>query len=172
MEQTHSFGPIRLAPGVLPRHVLAYLFAAFVSIGMFTYLIALTPYILTVNLGLPEEQQGQLSGDLQFGVIGWWGAFSDRVGRRAVYIAGFAILCVAYASYGFATSSLQLVGFRLIFAVGVAATTTSLAAVLADYAHEDSRGKLTGISFFFATSADSSSAARVRSKPRSNRARG
>ena len=155
MEQSHSFGPIRLAPGVLPRHVFAYLFAAFVSIGMFTYLIALTPYILNVNLGLPEDQQGQISGDLQFwqeivllGVIGWWGAISDRVGRRVVYIAGFAILAVAYVSYGFATSTLQLTGFRLIFAMGVAATTTSLAAVLADYAHEDSRGKLTGISFF------------------------
>ncbi len=154
-EPSHSIGPIKLAPGVLPRHVYCYLFAAFISIGVFTYLIALTPYILNVNLGLPEDQQGRLSGNLALAqeillllVLGWWGALSDRIGRRYVYIMGFAILSVAYATYGFATSGWQLTLFRLIFAMGVAATTTSLATVLADYAAEESRAKLTGVSFF------------------------
>ncbi len=153
-DEEHKLGPIRLAPGVLPRHVLAYLFAAFISIGMFTYLVALTPYVLRVNLGLPEGDFGRASGDLQFwqeiallSVIGWAGALSDRIGRRAVYIGGFAILAVAYASYGFASTYPQLAVLRLIYAIGVAATTTNLSAVMADYAHEDSRGKLTGIAF-------------------------
>lgn len=156
MTETHkTIGPIKLAPGVLPRHVYSYLFAAFVSIGMFTYLIALTPYVLRVNLGVSEAEFGRASGDLQFwqeimllGVIGWWGAFSDRVGRRAVYILGFGILSVAYAAYGFANSVLMLTVVRLLFSFGVAATTMSLAAVVADYAHEDSRAKLTGVAFF------------------------
>ena len=124
-EERKTIGPIKLAPGVLPRHVYSYLFAAFVSIGMFTYLIALTPYVLRINLGVSEEEFGRVSGDLQFwqeivllGCIGWWGAFSDRVGRRAVYILGFGIMAVAYAAYGFANSVLVLTLVRLLFASG------------------------------------------------------
>lgn len=154
-ETCKTIGPIKLAPGVLPRHVYSYLFAAFISIGMFTYLIALTPYVLRVNLGVSEGEFGRVSGDLQFwqeiillGCIGWWGAFSDRVGRRAVYVLGFGIMAVAYAAYGFANSVLVLTFIRLIFAFGVAATSMNLAAVVADYAHDDSRGKLTGVAFF------------------------
>jgi MFS family permease len=152
---SHKLGPIQLAPGVEPRHVLCYLFAAFVSIGLFTYLIALTPYILRVNLGLPEAEHGQVSGDLQFwheivalAVIGWWGAMSDRFGRRIIYIIGFVILGIAYASYSFATSEPELIIYRLIFAAGIAATAALMSAILADYPAEQSRGKLTGIAFF------------------------
>ena len=153
-EVKETLGPIKLAAGVRKRHVFTYLFAAFVSIGMFTYLIALTPYVLRVNLGLSEEELGRATGDLQFWqeialliVIGFWGALSDRIGRRLVYIFGFALLAVAYAAYGFANSILTLTLVRLVFAVGVAATTMSLAAVIADYTDESSRAKLTGIAF-------------------------
>lgn len=150
-----KFGPINLAEGVQPRHVAAYLFAAFVSIGLFIYLTALTPYILRVNLGLDESKFGQVSGDLQFWqellvifAIGWWGAMSDRFGRRAIYIAGFLILTVGYATYAFSTSVPELIATRLVFALGVAATTALLSAMLADYPAEDSRGKLSGLAFF------------------------
>ena len=149
------FGPINLAEGIKPRHVTAYLFAALVSIGLFIYLTALTPYILRVNVGLDEARFGQVSGDLQFWqellvifAIGWWGAMSDRFGRRIIYILGFLILTVAYATYAFATSVPELIAVRLIFALGVAATTALLSAMLADYPAEDSRGKLSGLAFF------------------------
>ena len=148
-------GPIRLAPGVRPRHVFCYLFAALVSIGLFTYLVALTPYVLSVNLGLPESDHGRLSGDLQFwqeimllSTIGLWGAMSDRFGRRITYVTGFVILFLAYGAYAFATTPTELIAYRMIFALGIAATTTNLAAILADYAEDDSRAKLTGIAFF------------------------
>jgi len=151
---TRSFGPIQLAPGVTPRHVLCYLFAAGISIGMFTYLMTLTPYILTVNLGIPEAQHGRVIGNLQFLqeivvilCIGWWGAMSDRHGRRAVYIVGFLLMMVAYGIYSFATSLPQLFAFRMVFALAVAATTTNLSAILADYPLEASRGKMTGMAF-------------------------
>ncbi len=153
-ETKETIGPITLAPGVSRRHVFVYLFAAFISIGMFTYLIALTPYVLRVNLGLSEDELGRATGDLQFwqeimllAVIGFWGALSDRIGRRLVYIFGFALLAVAYAAYGFANSILTLTLVRHVFAMGVAATTMSLAAVIADYTDEDSRAKLTGVAF-------------------------
>lgn len=153
-EPAARLGPIFLAPDVTRRHLLTFLFASFVTIGLFTYLTLLTPYVLNVNLGLAERQQGQVSGLLQFSqeilillCIGWWGAMSDRVGRRTIFIAGFAILALAYALYSFANSVPELVGYRLIYGFGLAAASAMLATVLADYPAERSRGTLIGFSF-------------------------
>ena len=153
-DSPETLGPIRLAPGVRRRHVLAYLFAAFVSIGLFTYLATLTPYVLDVNLRVPQGEQGTVSGNLQFwqemvmlAFSGFWGAMSDRLGRLPVYSAGFLFLAVAYVLYPTATSIGELTAYRLVFGIAIAALTSMLAAVAADYAHEDSRGKLTGFSF-------------------------
>ena len=149
-----SFGPVQLAEGVTTRHMLCYLFAALISIGMFTYLMSLTPYILKVNLGIPSEEHGRVIGNLQFlqeiiviGCIGWWGAMSDRFGRRAIYIVGWILMGIAYSVYSFATSIEGLFALRIVFALAVAATTTNLSAILADYPQDASRGKMTGISF-------------------------
>jgi len=154
-EPPRRLGFIELAPGVLPRHALSYLFAALISIGLFAYLAALTPYVLTVNLALPDAEQGRASGLLQSWqeivillVIGWWGAASDRVGRRAVYIAGFVLMAIAYVLYPLASSLPVLIAFRLVFGCAVAALGAMLATVLADYPLESSRGRLTGFAFF------------------------
>ncbi|MFQ5635178.1 MAG: MFS transporter [Gammaproteobacteria bacterium] len=135
--------------------MLCYLFAALISIGMFTYLMSLTPYILKVNLGIPDEQHGRVIGNLQFlqeivviGCIGWWGAMSDRFGRRAIYVVGFLLMMAAYGIYSFATSLVELFALRIVFALAVAATTTNLSTILADYPQDQSRGKLTGMAFF------------------------
>jgi MFS family permease len=150
-----KFGPIRLMPGVTRGHVGAYLWAAFVSIGIFTYATTLQPYLLEVNIGVPIEQRGGVSGDLQFWqeiitlmCVGLFGAWSDRVGRRIVYITGFLVTALAYAAYPFANDVGQLLIYRLIYAVGIAALGGMLATVLADYPVDADRGKLTGISFF------------------------
>lgn len=151
---TRSFGPIRLMPGVLPSHVSAYLWAAFVSIGVFTYATALQPYLLEVNIGVPQGERGRVTGDLQFWqeivtllLFGVFGAWSDRVGRRTVYIFGFLVTALAYAAFPFADDTGQLLIYRLVFAVGVAALGGMLATVLADYPQDPDRGKLTGLSF-------------------------
>ncbi len=124
------FGPNRFTPGVSPRHVICFLFAALISIGVFTYLVALTPYVLSVNLGLPESEHGRVIGDLQFWqeivvitTIGRWGAMSDRLGRRTAYI-GFPADGGCLRIYAFATSLPQLFAYRMVFALAVAATTT------------------------------------------------
>ncbi|MEN9788787.1 MAG: hypothetical protein RLZZ473_851 [Pseudomonadota bacterium] len=149
-----KFWFVRLMPGVMPAHVAAYLWAAFVSIGIFTYATSLQPYLLQVNIGVPAEQRGQISGDLQFWAevitlltVGLFGAWSDRVGRRIVYVVGFLITGLAYAAYPFADDVNQLLIYRLIYAVGVAALGGMLATVLADYPVDADRGKLTGLSF-------------------------
>lgn len=148
-------GPVRLAPGVLPRHALCYLWAAFITIGLFSYVTALQPYILAVNLGIPPEQRGVVSGSLYFWqevlvvlVIGFIGAWSDRVGRRVVFVIGYLIMALAYAAYPFASDYAQLLAYRLIFALSVATLAGMLLAVLADYPDEQDRGKLTGIAVF------------------------
>ncbi len=151
----NTFGPVRLMPGVTRGHVAAYLWAAFVSIGIFTYATALQPYLLEVNIGVPSGERGVVSGNLQFWqeiitllCVGLFGAWSDRVGRRVVYIVGFLITGLAYAAYPFADDVGQLLIYRLIYAVGIAALGGMLATVLADYPIDADRGKLTGISFF------------------------
>ncbi|MEO7385644.1 MAG: MFS transporter [Gammaproteobacteria bacterium] len=149
-------GPIGLAPGILPRHVGAYLIGAFFSIALFSYLTSLTPYVLKVNLGLPEDQHGRLSGNLQFIqeiaillAVGWWGALSDRLGRRFVLMAGFLITALAYVLYPLATSVPELLAYRLLFGLGVAAGGAMLTAVVAgDFPDERSRGSLTGLTYF------------------------
>lgn len=153
LSTTHRFGPVRLAQGVTSRHVLCYLYAAGISIGMFTYLMTLTPYILTVNLGIPEARHGRVMGNLQFlqeivvlACIGWWGAMSDRHGRRSVYVAAWLLMALAYGTYAFATSLPQLFLCRAVFALAVAATTTNMSAILADYPQNESRGRFVGIS--------------------------
>lgn len=146
---------IELAPGVARRHVLAYLFAAFVSIGLFTYLTALTPYIFRVNLQLDPSMHGKVQGDLQFwqeivmlAVIGLFGALSDRWGRRPIYIAGFVVTALAYALYPYAGTAGELFAYRLVYGVGIAALGAMLATIAGDYPAESSRGKLIGVSFF------------------------
>jgi MFS family permease len=146
---------IRLAPGVRRSHVLSYLFAAFVSIGLYTYFSALTPYVLQVNLGLPQAEHGRVSGNLQFwqevillATIGWWGAMSDRIGRRAVYVAGFVVVAAGYGLYAFAGSVGELLAYRLVIGFGIAATAAMLSTIIADYPEEGSRGSLTGVAFF------------------------
>jgi len=148
-------GPIKLMPGVLPRHVLTYFFSAFLCIGLFTYVTQLQPYVLGVNLGIPSSQQGAVSGNLAFIAelviavsIGIWGSLSDRVGRQRVYIAGFLILGLGYAAYPFADDPAQLALYRVIVGFGVAAVSGMLATILADYPRDESRGVMTGITYF------------------------
>ncbi len=148
-EQSKSFGPVRLAQGVRPKHALFFLLSAFLGICLTTFISAFQPYLLTVNLGLPEDQQGQVSGMALFAgevvlllsssVIGAW---SDRLGRQLVFIGGMIILALGWVILGYVDSVTTLVAARMFMSVGVSVVNVMISALMADYPAEDSRGKL------------------------------
>ncbi len=73
------------------------------------------PYILTEILQIPEERQGMFTGNLAAGaeifqmlVVGFFGAWSDRTGRRLVFGIGFALFALSYFPITLATSETEL----------------------------------------------------------------
>lgn len=152
LERTYRIGPIHLAPGVEPRHGWTFLVAAFFSIGLMIFISIGQTYILNEHLGVPESNQGAISGNLVFltEIVTLLlflpaGVLMDRIGRRGVYAAGFLVLALTYALYPLAESVEALYLYRVIYAIGVVAVAGGLSTVLADYPAERSRGKLVAI---------------------------
>jgi MFS family permease len=149
-------GGISLAPGYLPRHALVYLYAAFITIGLFAFVSYMQPYLLTVNIGLPAHLQGRTLSALNFAnellalcLVAPFGALADKIGRRSVYAFGLLWLAAGFLLYPLARTLPELTGCALFFSVGVAAIGTMLGTVLADTAAEESRGRLVGLAGFF-----------------------
>lgn len=145
-------GPIELAPGVTRGNVLVKLAAAFVGIGALSGIAILQSYILNAHLHIPRGEQGTLAGNLAFWseIVGLllfvpFGIAADRIGRRAVLSFGFVMLALGWGLYPFAADAQQLLGYRLIYAVGAAATAGTLATLVNDYPLDTSRGKLIGV---------------------------
>lgn len=150
------FAGIMLAPGYGPRHAASYLYGAFVTIGLFAFIAYFQPFLLTANLGLPAEMQGRTLAALNFAnellallLVAPFGALADKIGRRAVYAAGFLWMGAGFVLYPLAGTVPQLLGCALFFSVGVAAVGTMLGTVLADTPAEGSRGRMVGIAGFF-----------------------
>jgi MFS family permease len=149
------FGGIKLAPGFLPSHVVTYLYAAFITIGLFAFVSYIQPYLLTVNVGLAPHLQGRTVSALNFAnelvalcLVAPFGALADKIGRRSVYAFGFLWLAAGFLWYPMARTVPQLAGCALFFSVGVAAVGTMLGTVLADTPAEESRGRLVGLTGF------------------------
>jgi len=145
-------GPIWLAPGISRGNCLTKFYAAFVSIGMLTGMSLLQSYVLTEHLGLKRGQTGAVAGDLAF----WteivmiltmvpFGILSDRIGRRPVLVFGILMIALGYALYPFATSTAELLVYRLFYALGASAAASMIACLTTDYPQERSRGKMIGI---------------------------
>jgi MFS family permease len=152
----HRLGGIALAPGYLPRHAIAYLYAAFITIGLFAFVSYMQPYLLTVNLGLPEQVQGRTISGLNIAnellalcLVAPFGALADKIGRRPVYAFGLLWLAAGFLLYPTVRTVAGLTACALFFSVGVAAIGTMLGTVLADTAAETSRGRLVGLTGFF-----------------------
>ena len=143
---------MNLTPGVRGRHMSAFYFACFSGILLTTFVPQMQPYLLTESLGLPQNAQGAISGDLSFWgecaivlAVMLWGPLSDKLGRRPIMTAAFLLSALSLVLHSYADSYAELLLARLVFAVGIAAYSCMAVALIADYAQEDSRGKATGL---------------------------
>ena len=125
--------------------------ACLIALLLFTFMPQVQPFLLTEFLNIPEENQGVVSGNLNFWAeiviivtAGLFGAMSDKLGRRVVFSLGFLIMGVAFWFYPRATGINELLMFRLIYAAGAAAVSVMMVTVVADYVKDRSRGKGTG----------------------------
>jgi MFS family permease len=146
------FGPLWLAPGITRTNVVTKFFTAFVSVAMLSGGSILTAYLLTEHLGIPRGQVGTVAGELSFWVelvaiflYSPFGVLADRIGRRPVFIFGILTIGLGFGLSPFATTADELLFFRLIYAVGMAATAGTMATLTSDYPREDSRGLMVGI---------------------------
>ena len=151
-----KFGPLWFAPGISGLNVITLLYAAWSTLGALTYMNFIQPYILVEILNVSEEDIGPLTGNLAalqevivILLAGWAGAYSDDVGRRRMFVAGFILLGAGYFIYPLTDDVFQLYIFRAIFAVGAAITPIMLSACIVDYIQEVSRGRWIGLGSIF-----------------------
>jgi MFS family permease len=149
------FGPIATEARISTTNMWSLMYAALVSIGVVTGMAAMTPYVLTVNLGIPENAQGSALGTLalwqELALIlcyGPLGILADKFGRKIIYVTGFLTLALGYVLFPYATNMTELSLARLVYAVGIGAVTGMLATVIADYGAERDRGKLGAMTGF------------------------
>ncbi|HQW08675.1 MAG TPA: MFS transporter [Steroidobacteraceae bacterium] len=142
-------GLIWLADDVTRGNALTFLYAAFFSVCLLSFLSFMQPFVLDAHLGIPRSQQGRatfLLGTAQeiamLLLVGPFGALADKLGRRVLYTLGLVWVGVGYILYPLADSLLQLVATRFFFAVGAAMIGTAMATVLADTPRDRSRGLL------------------------------
>jgi MFS family permease len=144
-------GPLAFRSGVTRTNAVTLLFSGFLVAVVLPYINFAQPYLLTEHLSVPTGQQGALSGDLAFytelviiGLAGLFGALADRAGLRIVFAGGMLVVGIGLALYPLATATGELVGARLVYAVGAAAVSAVFVAVQSDYPTEATRGRLVG----------------------------
>ena len=154
---SHSTLGIRLADGVKPHHLWCYLLVAIISSSYAGALAVLQPGLMHA-MGIDQGSQATLTGNLAalqelvfIALLGPIGALADRIGRRIVYTGGLLITAAGYTLYAHAGSVAELVGLRLIIALGSAAVIGMMVTVIADYPQEADRGKANGLQGLVAT---------------------
>ncbi|QFU76487.1 MFS transporter [Halioglobus maricola] len=143
---------MKLNEGVVRGHMLTFYLACYATIMLATFVPATQPFLLDQVLGMERSRQGVASGNLNFWgeiviivTVGLWGGLSDRFGRRAVTSMGFALIAAGALLYGLARDIGGLYLARGVYAAGIAAVSTMLITLMADYVSNNSRGKATGL---------------------------
>lgn len=150
-----SAGPrflgLGLQPGIRGLHVSHFLIASFVAILLASFLPQMQAYLLTEFLQLPEARHGRVSGMLNFWqeiviicAVAVVGPLSDKVGRKVLMSGGFLIMAVGLFLQPQATTVMELLAYRCVFAIGISAVTVMMVTLLADYIANPSRGKAAG----------------------------
>lgn len=73
------------------------------------------------------------------------GAVSDRVGRRRLIVAGVASCSASITAVSLATSSPVLVGAMVVYAIGIASTTSATSALITDLTRKACYGAAHGV---------------------------
>jgi len=154
---TNKFAGIYLQDGLHRRNLVSLFYASMNSIIFITFLNLLNPYLLREHLQMPMEVQGDFTGNLYVltEIVTLMltiplGVLSDRIGRTKIFAVGFLIITVGLMLMPTATTSMELIIWRLLVAVGVSCTVTMTASINADYPQERSRGKLIAVAGIFA----------------------
>lgn len=144
---------LNLQPGLSRTNGRTLLFACLTGIPFLVIINFIQPYILTTILDVPQQDQGSISGNLALFheliillLVGPFGALSDRIGRRRIFVAGYIVTGVGLMIYPWASSAIGLALIRVVYAVGASAIISVYSVILADYPQEKSRGKLVAIS--------------------------
>ncbi len=145
------FAGLNLQSDIRPIHVTHFLLSSFSAIMLFSFLPQIQAFFLTEFLNLPQSQHGRVSGLLNFWqeiiiivVMAVVGPLADRFGRKYLMAGGFFLLAIGIALHPLARTVGQLFACRCVFAVGVGAVTVMIITLLADYIHNDTRGKAAG----------------------------
>ncbi len=145
-------GPIWLSPSITPVNVLTLFYSAMMTIVFITSLGLLHPYLLHAHLEMPTGIQGDFTGNLSvvielvaIALVAPVGVFSDRLGRRRIFVAGFLAIALGLTLIPLARTPIVLIMLRMISSAGIAACTIMLASCIADYAQNASRGKLISV---------------------------
>jgi MFS family permease len=135
-------------PGISRLNAVSLFGSAFVFVVFATFVNFLQPYVLNDILHVPAEQQGSITGLLNFFqegtalvLVGLVGAYSDRIGRRQLCAAGFLIWGVGLALFPTAEAAAELYVYRFVIAVGTAVATATVLTTMQDYPQEVSRAK-------------------------------
>jgi MFS family permease len=149
--QSLRFLGLNLNGGVFKVHMLTFYLSCYMAIMLATFVPQTQPFLLSEVLHLDTSRQGVVSGNLNFWgeiviivTVGLWGSLSDRIGRRAVTSMGFILIAAGIFMYGFARDIPGLLLGRVIYSAGIAAISTMLITLMADYVSNPSRGKATG----------------------------
>lgn len=144
-------GPFWMVPGLSRANVATIVFASFSTVAMIVFMSLIQPYVLNEIVKIPEARQGQVTGWLTamqetivVALVGFAGAWSDRVGRRIVYVLGFMLIGFGYLVYPLAESELDLFLYRIVFALGIVFVPVMLSATVQDSPQEVSRGRWVG----------------------------
>jgi MFS family permease len=151
-----KLGPLWFQPGITGWNFVTLAYAGFSTISMISFISFIQPYLLTEILHMPAAEQGTFTGllhSMQEAIVilstGFIGAWSDRTGRRIIFVVGFIIMAFGYMIMPLAESASQLIIFRCLFAVGTAMVPIMLSASVVDFIQERSRGRWLGVSAVF-----------------------